>query len=77
MLWRKLYALADEYPIAFIEDALNEEDFEGFRLASQRINSTIVCDDFLCTSIDRAKKAVDMGGVKGMIFKPNQAGVLP
>lgn len=71
-----LAALSEKYPIAFIEDALQEEDFDGFILASQRINSVLIGDDFLCTSIDRAKKAVEMGAVQGMIFKPNQAGTI-
>ena len=43
---------------------------------NERINSVIIGDDFLCTSIDRAQKAVGMGAAKGMIFKPNQAGTL-
>ena len=71
-----LAGLAEKYPIAFIEDALEEEDFEGFRLASEKINTTVIGDDFLCTSLDRAKKAVEMGAAKGMIFKPNQAGTI-
>ena len=71
-----LKEIADEYPVAFIEDALQEEDFEGFKLASERINSLIIGDDFICTSLDRAKKAVEMGAARGMIFKPNQAGTL-
>jgi enolase len=75
-LIKVLAALAEKYPIAFIEDALEEEDFEGFKLANERINSVIIGDDFLCTSIDRAQKAVEMGAAKGMIFKPNQAGTL-
>lgn len=72
----QLAGLADRYPIAFVEDALQEEDFEGFKLASQRINSVVIGDDFLCTSLDRAKKAVEMGAARGMIFKPNQAGTI-
>lgn len=72
----QLQTLAEQYPIAFIEDALQEEDFEGFRLASERIRTVIIGDDFLCTSLDRAKKAVEMGAARGMIFKPNQAGTL-
>jgi enolase len=71
-----LAKLADSYPIAFIEDALEEEDFEGYKLANEKINSVIIGDDFLCTSLDRAKKAVEMGAVGGMIFKPNQAGTI-
>lgn len=72
----QLAGLANKYPVAFIEDALQEEDFEGFKLASNKINSVLVGDDFLCTSIDRAEKAVEMGAIRGMIFKPNQAGTL-
>jgi len=72
----QLEGLARKYPIAFVEDALQEEDFEGFKLASERINSVIIGDDFICTSLDRAKKAVEMGAARGMIFKPNQAGTI-
>ena len=68
--------LADKYPIAFIEDALWEEDFEGYKLASKRINSLMVGDDFLCTNLERAKKAVEMDAIKGLVFKPNQAGTI-
>lgn len=71
-----LAKLANKYPLAFVEDALQEEDFEGFRLASNSINSVIIGDDFLCTSLDRAKKAVEMGAARGMVFKPNQAGTI-
>ncbi len=72
----QLEGLARKYPIAFVEDALQEEDFEGFKLAGERINSVIIGDDFICTSLDRAKKAVEMGAARGMIFKPNQAGTI-
>lgn len=71
-----LAKLANKYPIGFIEDALHEEDFEGFKLANEQINAVIIGDDFLCSSFDRAKKAVEMGAAKGMILKPNQAGTL-
>lgn len=71
-----LEGLAEQFPIAFIEDALQEEDFEGFRMVNQRVNATVIGDDFLCTSLDRAKKAVEMDACKGMIFKPNQAGTI-
>ena len=51
-----LAGLAERYPIAFIEDALEEEDFEGFKLASETIRSVIIGDDFLCTSLDRLQR---------------------
>ncbi len=71
-----LAKLAERYPIGFIEDALQEEDYEGFKLASERIKTVLIGDDFLCSSVDRAKKAVDMGAIRGMILKPNQAGTI-
>jgi len=71
-----LAGLAKKYPIAFVEDALQEEDFEGFKLANERINSVVIGDDFLCTNLSRARKAVEMGAARGMIFKPNQAGTI-
>ena len=71
-----LKTLAEKYPIAYIEDALQEEDFEGFKLASERIPSVIIGDDFLCTSMDRTQKAIEMGAAQGIIFKPNQAGTI-
>lgn len=71
-----LAELSNKYPIAFVEDALEEEDFEGFKLASKKINSVIIGDDFLCSSMDRSQKAVEMGAARGMIFKPNQAGTI-
>ncbi len=75
-LIQELEDLTKTYPIAFVEDALYEEDFEGFKMASERLNTVVIGDDFLCTSLDRAKKAVEMGAARGMIFKPNQAGTV-
>jgi len=71
-----LVGLCEKFPMAFIEDGLQEEDFEGFKLLSEKANTIVIGDDFLCTSMDRAQKAVEMGAARGMIFKPNQAGTL-
>lgn len=71
-----LSELARRYPIGFIEDPLQEEDFEGFRVAAEKTGALLVGDDFICSSIDRATRAVEMKAVHGMIFKPNQAGTL-
>lgn len=68
--------LTKKYPIGFIEDCLEEEDFEGFRKANRIIDAYIIGDDFLCTSIDRVKKAVNMQATRGMVLKPNQAGTI-
>ena len=73
---KELVRLAEKYPIAFIEDALQEDDFEGFKKLSEQADALIVGDDLLCTSLDRIEKAVMMGAVGGMVFKPNQAGTI-
>lgn len=71
-----LAQLAREYPIGFIEDPLQEEDFEGFRLIRDAVDAAIIGDDFLCTNLQRAQKAFAMGAMDGMIVKPNQVGTL-
>lgn len=73
----KIYAdLVKQFPIGFIEDALYEEDFEGFTIASNTIDAILIGDDFLCTNLERIKKAVKMHAIKGMIMKPNQVGTI-
>ena len=71
-----LYRLTQQFPIGFIEDALDEEDFYGFSLAKQSLPTNIIGDDLLVTNIKRAQKAVQMDAVSGMIFKPNMIGTL-
>ena len=71
-----LAEIARRYPIGFIEDALQEEDFEGFAMAQKKINAVLIGDDFICSSVDRAQKAFEMNSISGMILKPNQAGTL-
>lgn len=71
-----LARLSRTYPIGFIEDPLDEEDFEGFALARKSMDAAVIGDDFLCTNIHRAQKAYAMGAMDGMIVKPNQVGTL-
>ena len=71
-----LIKLSEKYPIGFIEDPLQEEDFKGFALACQTLESAVIGDDFLCTNIQRAKRAYAIGAMNGMIVKPNQVGTL-
>lgn len=71
-----LIRLVDKYPIFFIEDVLQEDDFEGYSMANKKLNTIIIGDDFLCSSLDRTKKALKMGATQGIIIKPNQIGTL-
>lgn len=71
-----LSKVTKKYPMLFIEDLLHEEDFEGYKYAAGKINARLIGDDFLCTNINRVKKAFGMGAIQGMILKPNQVGTL-
>ena len=71
-----LQKLSDKYPIGFIEDPLFEEDFEGYALARRQISAALIGDDLTCTNLERTSKAYDMGGIDGIIVKPNQVGTL-
>ncbi|MBO6158922.1 MAG: phosphopyruvate hydratase [Firmicutes bacterium] len=71
-----LAAITEDFPILFIEDGLDEDDFEGFAYASSKLNTIIVGDDFLCTNKKRLEKALEMHACRGMIFKPNQVGTV-
>lgn len=63
--------LIANYDIDYIEDPLEENDFDGF----SQIKSELVCgDDLICTDLNRLKKARDK--ISAVIVKPNQIGSL-
>jgi enolase len=68
--------LAKKYNLFYIEDPLEEEDFEGFAELVKKCNCLIVGDDLTVTNIERTKKAIKMEAITGIIIKPNQTGSL-
>ena len=69
--------LVEEYPIVSIEDPLHEEDFEGFKLATERLKEIqIVGDDIFVTNIERLSKGIEMGAANALLLKVNQIGTL-
>ncbi len=70
--------LVEEYPIVSIEDPLYEEDFEGFKLLTERLGDKIliVGDDLFVTNPKRLKKGVEMGAANAVLVKVNQIGTL-
>lgn len=68
--------LAKKYHLFYIEDPLDEEDFEGFKEITKNVNCLIVGDDLTVTNFERVKKAISMDAVTGVIIKPNQTGSL-
>ncbi len=70
--------LVNKYPIISIEDGLAEDDWEGFRLMTEKMGDKIqiVGDDLLVTNTERLKKAIDGKNCNSILIKLNQIGTL-
>jgi enolase len=68
--------VAAKYPIASMEDPLQEDDFEGFAMLTKALDIQIVGDDLFVTNSDRLKKGIQKGAANAMLFKVNQIGTL-
>lgn len=68
--------LAKKYNLAYIEDPLDEDDFNGFSEIKKNTNCMIVGDDLTVTNFERVQKAIDMQAINAVIIKPNQTGSL-
>ena len=66
------------YPIISIEDALAEDDWEGWQTLSRRLGTKVqlVGDDLYTTNTQRISKGVDLGAGNAVLIKPNQIGTL-
>ncbi|MDD5749388.1 MAG: phosphopyruvate hydratase [Patescibacteria group bacterium] len=73
--------LMEIYPLRFLEDPLDQEDWEGWRdLTSDEFVRShqvkIIGDDIFVTNIERLKKGIKMGVANTILIKPNQIGTL-
>ena len=70
--------LISDYPIISIEDALAEEDWEGWKILTEKIGSKcqLVGDDLFVTNPVRLKKGIDSGVANAILIKVNQIGSL-
>ncbi|MFB6114094.1 MAG: phosphopyruvate hydratase [Halodesulfurarchaeum sp.] len=70
--------LVDTYGLVFVEDPLDENDFEGFAAVTDRVGSrTLVCgDDLFVTNTDRISTGIERGAANSVLVKPNQIGTL-
>ncbi|MCL1844449.1 MAG: phosphopyruvate hydratase [Defluviitaleaceae bacterium] len=71
-------ALCKKYPIISIEDGLDEEDWDGWKLLTDRIGDRIqiVGDDLFVTNTERLQRGVDTGTGNSILVKVNQIGTL-
>ena len=69
---------AEKYPICSIEDGCSEDDWEGWRLLSERLRNRVqlVGDDLFVTNTKRLKRGIDEGIANSILIKVNQIGTL-
>ena len=70
--WRK------KYPIISIEDGFAEEDWDGWKLMTDKLgaNTQLVGDDLFVTNVDFLSKGIKMGVANSILVKVNQIGTL-
>ena len=70
--------LVDRYPIVSIEDGMAEEDWDGWRLLTERLGDRVqlVGDDLFVTNTERLAKGIEMGVANSILIKLNQIGTL-
>ncbi|WP_144461292.1 phosphopyruvate hydratase [Siminovitchia fortis] len=70
--------LVNKYPIISIEDGLDENDWEGHKLLTERIGSKVqlVGDDLFVTNTEKLAKGIEQGVGNSILIKVNQIGTL-
>ncbi len=73
-----LAELISKYPIDSIEDGMSENDWEGWKLLTDKIGTKcqLVGDDNFVTNVEFLKKGIDMGCANSILIKVNQIGTL-
>jgi enolase len=70
--------LIDQYNLYYVEDPLEENDFEGFaRLTDMVGDRCIICgDDLFVTNVERIEKGIEEVAANAVLIKPNQIGTV-
>lgn len=73
-----LEELINKYPIDSIEDGMDENDWEGWKLLTDRIGSRcqLVGDDLFVTNVQYLKRGIESGCANSILIKVNQIGTL-
>lgn len=68
----------NKYPIISIEDGMAEEDWDGWKLMTERLGKKVqlVGDDLFVTNTERLEKGIDLGVGNSILIKLNQIGTL-
>jgi enolase len=70
--------LVGKYPVVSLEDGMAEEDWDGWRLLTERIGTRVqlVGDDIFVTNPERLRRGIELGVANSILIKPNQIGSL-
>ena len=70
--------LVSEFPIVSIEDGMAEDDWDGFKIMTERMGSKIqlIGDDIFVTNINRFKEGIKRGIANSILIKLNQIGTV-
>ncbi|WP_363464102.1 phosphopyruvate hydratase [Halogeometricum borinquense] len=70
--------MVEEYDLVYVEDPLDEDDYEGFADLTERVgDQTLICgDDLFVTNVERLQDGIDAGAGNSILIKPNQIGTL-
>ena len=70
--------LVSKYPIISIEDPVDENDWDGFKLITERLGDKIqlVGDDLFVTNKECLQKGIDLGAGNAILLKVNQIGTI-
>jgi enolase len=70
--------LAARYPICSIEDGLDQDDWEGWRLLTRTLGSKcqLVGDDLFVTNVERLSRGIEERAANALLVKVNQIGTL-
>ncbi|NLU52152.1 MAG: phosphopyruvate hydratase [Clostridiaceae bacterium] len=70
--------MCSKYPIISIEDGVAEEDWEGWKLLTEKLGKKVqlVGDDLFVTNTQRLKKGIELGVANSILIKVNQIGTL-
>ncbi len=76
-LIEEVLEICREYPVLSVEDPLGEDDFEGFRALTARLDGCLVVgDDLFVTNTKRLKQGIDSCAANAILVKPNQIGTV-
>jgi len=70
--------ICKKYPIISIEDALDEDDWEGYELLTKKLGKKIqlVGDDLFVTNVEKLQKGIDTNVANSILIKVNQIGTV-